>query len=768
MNDYGGIEHAGAAFELARELELQRARASRRGGARWVRAGATLSLLALSAVVAFRRLATPLSEAVAARQNNLGATAADASLLAPLSFSARSDGYEPLADHTIEMYSRFSHIVEPHKRTYLAADGASTSDHSGFAWHVARLAHGGAVATPDEELMAERESGASVAEDEDMVLLAGTGTETSVVFTDVNRKYRIRLTEELRTGTRRLVESTTVVCKYVRREIRDLSDEDRNRYFAALEIVYSTSLDDGIALYGAHYKDYKYFTILHNTNVYCYHHNLAFLTTHPAFTLELDRSLQTIDAMVTQPYWDFMLDADLGPKWFDSPVYQEDWYGTVDNPESDHGRVRGRFRNVTTIYDGDNEYPNAHHNPYGFITGEYDLTNTGVLTRTNHFCGYKNTQPFPACGNMRGCFENYTTLAMFDRCMEDTVHANLHGLHGGQLACLVSLEERFSSMPYLSEDLKNFVTATISDVTGKWKSFFKYLACPRDCKQNEPMSTCKCTNTLGLEHVDDIDKLDDTDVYEYLYDALYYLASDSYMGQRFMWRNPKDDKIAWIGLTADQNHELNRAYLAVLAFPGVYGQMATGAAPNDPIFWPIHPLFEKAWQVIRMSPKFASEDVAWKNHASSECNGTDFDARTPFKSLFDNNEERYTNEQLWHLFKPDGDDIPYVYDQFVSWGGCEWDPLKSAHSSVSTARETSEPSATAPAAVGAPVSESTPTAEPEQSPVSESTPTTGSEEFPVPESTPTTGSGESPVSESTATAASGELQTPPLDARIRR
>ena len=304
--------------------------------------------------------------------------------------------------------------------------------------------------------------------------------------------------------------------------------------------------------------------------------------------------------------------------------------------------------------------------------------------------------------------------------------------------------------------------------TGKWKSFFKYLACPRDCKQNEPMSTCKCTNTLGLEHVDDIDKLDDTDVYEYLYDALYYLASDSYMGQRFMWRNPKDDKIAWIGLTADQNHELNRAYLAVLAFPGVYGQMATGAAPNDPIFWPIHPLFEKAWQVIRMSPKFASEDVAWKNHASSECNGTDFDARTPFKSLFDNNEERYTNEQLWHLFKPDGDDIPYVYDQFVSWGGCEWDPLKSAHSSVSTARETSEPSATAPAAVGAPVSESTPTAEPEQSPVSESTPTTGSEEFPVPESTPTTGSGESPVSESTATAASGELQTPPLDARIRR
>ena len=72
-----------------------------------------------------------------------------------------TEGYAPRA----ESWYPWEHIVEPHKRTYLAADGASTSDHSGFAWHVARLAHGGAVATPDEELMAERESGASVAED---------------------------------------------------------------------------------------------------------------------------------------------------------------------------------------------------------------------------------------------------------------------------------------------------------------------------------------------------------------------------------------------------------------------------------------------------------------------------------------------------------------------------------------------------------------------------------------------------------------------------
>ena len=670
----GAAPHAGAAFQLARELELESQRveraARRRGGARWLRAGATLSLLALCAVVAFRRYASPLA-AVAAQQNDLGAAgAADTSLLAPLSFSARSDGYDALTDHTLQMYNRFSHIVEPHKRTYLAASGASDRDHSSFAWHVARIAHGAAaseVAAGEEELMASREN---AAEDEDQVLLTGTGTQATVVFTDVNRKYRIRLTEELLTGSRRLVESTTVVCKYVRREIRDLSDEDRSRYFSALEIVYNTSLEDGVALYGPRYKDYKYFTILHNTNVYCYHHNLAFLTTHPAFTLMLDRSLQSIDPTVTQPYWDFMQDADLGPQWYDSPVYQEDWYGTVDNPESDHARVCGRFRNVATIYDGDMNYQHAHHNPYGFITGEYDLTNTDTLVRTNHFCGYKNTQPFPACGNMQGCFENYTTLAAFDRCMEDTVHANLHGLHGGQLLCGVDLEHRFATMSFLSDDLKNFMTATISDVTGKWKSYFKYYECPTKCALDEPMSACQCKNTLGLETVDDIAYLNDTEVYDYIEDALYYLAFDSFMGSRFMWRNPMDHKIVWKNLTSQENRDVNRAYLAILAFPGVYGQMATGAAPNDPIFWPIHPIFEKAWQVIRLSPHFEGADVEWDNQASASCNGTDFDGSgglTPFESLFDDDGQRYTNEDLWHLFKPDGDDIPYVYDQFVSW-----------------------------------------------------------------------------------------------------
>ena len=35
----------------------------------------------------------------------------------------------------------------------------------------------------------------------------------------------------------------------------------------------------------------------------------------------------------------------------------------------------------------------------------------------------------------------------------------------------------------------------------------------------------------------------------------------------------------------------------------------------------------------------------------------------------------YTNRDIWELFQPDGDWIPYVYDQLENWGECDWDPL---------------------------------------------------------------------------------------------
>ena len=55
---------------------------------------------------------------------------------------------------------------------------------------------------------------------------------------------------------------------------------------------------------------------------------------------------------------------------------------------------------------------------------------------------------------------------------------------------------------------------------------------------------------------------------------------------------------------------LRRLYLKVLNAPGQFGVMGTGAAAKDPLFWVMHPLFEKAWQVLRLAPAFAAPSGA--------------------------------------------------------------------------------------------------------------------------------------------------------------
>jgi hypothetical protein len=82
-------------------------------------------------------------------------------------------------------------------------------------------------------------------------------------------------------------------------------------------------------------------------------------------------------------------DAALGPNWYDSDIYGERWYGSVDNTD---GRVDGRYRNVSAVRDTADAHAHSYHNPYGLETGEYDMTDDSHLVRTNQFCGYTNTQ----------------------------------------------------------------------------------------------------------------------------------------------------------------------------------------------------------------------------------------------------------------------------------------------------------------------------------------------------------------------------------------
>ena len=454
--------------------------------------------------------------------------------------------------------------------------------------------------------------------------------------------------------------------------------------------MYNTSDALGRARYGARYASAASLTATHNLRRYCYHNNLVFLTSHPAFSLALEQSLQAVDPRVAQPYWDFMIDHGLGASWSRSVVYDEAWFGSVNNTAGDGFRVRGRFRNVSVVYDpGAAKYPDSDHSPYGFVSNPESTNPSRALQRTNNFCGMENAQGFPSCARLRDCFSNFTSLYDFDLCVENNVHANLHGLHGGLWDCPVDLEAELAAMPWASRALLSFVFANVAEeVLTKSSTLFDHYECPDACVVGEDtFATCRCTTTLNQST---LAALDDHATFEYIGPAIAKLAS-GYEGARFMASDPYKGFIpsrwhsTWLyfkGLSFEQTNTLYRLYFRVLAQPGLYGQFATGAAPNDPIFWPMHPIFDKITQALRLSNPLNGFNLTWHNPPVSGCDaGMGWNDTLPFRELFApnftaaNGTGFYTNQELWDYFDPAGDAIPYVYDQFETWGDCNWDPV---------------------------------------------------------------------------------------------
>ena len=112
---------------------------------------------------------------------------------------------------------------------------------------------------------------------------------------------------------------------------------------------------------------------------------------------------------------------------------------------------------------------------------------------------------------------------------------------------------------------------------------------------------------------------------------------------------------------------------------------ATGAAPNDPIFWPMHPIFDKITQALRLSNPLNGFNLTWHNPPVSGCDaGMGWNDTLPFRELFApnftaaNGTGFYTNEELWDYFDPAGDARPVPggdWDHVRENGAsaCNWD-----------------------------------------------------------------------------------------------
>eukprot|EP00903_Cladosiphon_okamuranus_P009855 g9365.t1 len=564
-------------------------------------------------------------------------------------------------------------LVEPHRETTLEVqdpDPALVTQSNKFVWR----------------LQLVDDSGITSKSVEDVWNHTG-GPEAKLTVTKAGTTYVLTVQNLGEDGTVLAEGRVKVSCKYVRREIRTLTDEDRELLLDTMEIWYTIPTSEGKVKYGSKFSNYERVVAYHDSRIsdYCYHDGLQFLTSHAAFNLLTERYLQMINPKVSLPLWDFMIEAaTMEDKWYNSIIFDKDWFGdAIGDPENDFMVSEGRFGNISTIYDPEKNIAKggvkSNHNAYGYVTSTKNYQDLPRLTRTTSYCGLTSHATFATAETFVACFEENSSLYAWEDCMETKVHGDLHGLLGGGFNCNTDMKKFAEDHPEYDVDLLSFVLEYMTFNYWPMNGFISSAnTCDTSCTkgQTEP---CGCTCNI------DAFAITDQETYDYC-ESFMSNAADKFTGDVYITYD-EDAKYPY-GFLKDGERISDEETLLLMRYmvkigcePGSVGAMSTGSSPLDPIFWTLHGLFEKALHILWLSPKYADRyDMQWED---GQCSGSAYTDKLPFTENIlglGPGKTFLTNKQILELMNPTGSGMPYLYENFNSWGEMELD-LVGVHSS---------------------------------------------------------------------------------------
>lgn len=508
-----------------------------------------------------------------------------------------------------------------------------------------------------------------------------TGVQASVTPTKVGiHRGEVVVTKKTKDATNTLRGTSdsavyshtfTAAVKYVRRELRSLSTADREKYFSAMKTLYTTPGAVGRAKYGSKYKSAEEFLHVHLTGAATsdcdhWHDGAGIITHHVAITLSFEQSLQAIDPSLAAHYWEYGQDKTQYEYWFDSPIFNSDWFGEANPSTLDHRIDDGGIWTELTMPSGE-QYTewditnsgslNPYRNAYGIMRSPWNNNPSLYLGRHNDT--YKHLGwTMPSCSEFQSCFQQ-TSLSEINSCVNGYTHGPVHVMIGGAWdgSSLMNAPE-FTFLHFMMTTLvfKNL-----------WR--MGYTRCPETC---ETGAICKCAvpdeyiETIGVRKM-----LNDTnalDAYSYAVED----ASDEYLLK----------------------------FLRAVEDPGKVGDMFTSGASYDPTFWPVHGAaerllgykralislgtissddFDETWgfpAYYKSNPEiYLSGRCDWSNvrgvddltlptcDSSADCYGHQEDDLLEF-SNFINKNETYTNREFYTFIHPWSEDVPYTYDTF--------------------------------------------------------------------------------------------------------
>ncbi|CAM9782570.1 unnamed protein product [Ectocarpus sp. 12 AP-2014] len=599
-------------------------------------------------------------------------------------------------------------VAEPHRPTTLTAtssvalDGGGSGSGSGSGNGSGGGVRGG-VDTESGSLsvfswkiveLGEEEVGpaATIFEEEE------GGPEVSVEFNKPGGVFLLAVEERLRAGA--VSRDGTVVlnagetavigratikvsCKHVRRELRDLSEADREAFLDAMEAYYAVPKEDGRAKYGEGFFDYQLLASYHSADLksFCYHAGVQFLTAHAAFGLMLERSLQKINPRVSLPFWDYMIEAEtLGPDWQGSPIFDDDMFGrAMGSADNGYQISDGRFGKISAIYDPHHDLPGngldigPHHNAYGYLSATYNYQEAPLLTRTSSFCNLKADSVFATSDDFFGCFSAHDTLGDWEHCMESKVHGDMHGLLGGAFKCNVDMHEFHEDHPEYTTGLLTFVVEYLTTKFWPNNNFMPpgSNTCDTECVSGQEPCGCTCSVDAMALSEDEIYSLTST----FLSQATQRFSGHAYISYDESSERPWGFQQNGERLDDDATMFLLRQVVKLGCEPGAVGVMVGGVSPMDPLFWVLHPLFEKALHVLWMSPTY--RDGYSFDWTDGSCSGSKVDDVLPFTAQdlgMGAGTDLLTNRELMDILHPSNPRLPFVFEKFDTWGTAKsWD-----------------------------------------------------------------------------------------------
>ncbi len=470
----------------------------------------------------------------------------------------------------------------------------------------------------------------------------------------------------------------SAVCLYVRRELRALSDSDREALIVASAEIYNLDDEKGQAKYGENFKSSSYMLKFHHFNAGLrdqdhVHEGNGFLTQHLKMTNMFEDALKAVNPAVSLAYWDFTIDNSLNKTAANSYPMSPDMFGSMTFPKNmmsgfryDSDKVLDAkisdslFANLPAEKSDNTVFPG---NGFGYMRAPWNMNPSPYISRFTFDFNHKIL--LPTC-EMHYDILQYDDMMDFFFKVAFGPHATVHTLTGGFYGC-----DKFQPLVdagYIKS------TDNANEICSLWlfylKEFWRYgYITPRSgCVADpEKLEEAKCgfDCTEGLE--------------------------SKILTRLLMQAGGK------MNLNAEG---LSDAWLDFICNGGDGGSVYSGdhlesASPADPSFWVIHPTLERLLQAKFMAGGFKSEVWATDERKDYVCDKPMcYDEATGVRDYYEtccyghyegdrlldgvtgdrNNYVGDTNGELVAATDPRSTSysVSYVYDSFT-WSHCKED-----------------------------------------------------------------------------------------------